>query len=76
MSGGENFISVRKLPWSRAHASPPSAGPLPDSRPPPPPPHSLATGLTAPQSSLLGGEAEPALSHGREGTGVTVFTQM
>lgn len=55
MSGGENFVSVRKLPWTWAHASPPSAGP---------PPKPLL-----PQSSLPGGEAEPALSHCREGTG-------
>lgn len=62
MLGGENFVSVRKLPWTWAHASPPSAGP---------PPKPLL-----PQSSLPGGEAEPALSHCREGTGVTVLKQM
>lgn len=66
MLGGENFVSVRKLPWTRAHALPPSAGPPPEPLLPP----------RGPQSSLPGGEAEPALFHCREGAGVTVFKQM
>lgn len=61
VSGDENFISGRKLPWTRAHTLPTVSWATAQ---PPPGPAEQPPGPA---------EQPPALSHVREGTGVTVF---